>query len=72
MREKLTSTSIEGMKKVHENLHHKDEEQLVLAFRDANKLDQTVRKNISRVTSNCQIQEVKIFTKVSSIHSQGF
>ena len=48
------------IKKVHENTNHKSEENLLHAYKEANFLDDSVRKLIKKVCENCKVcQEFK-------------
>ena len=47
--------SYEKIKKIHEATGHKMEENLLYAYRNANKLDDSVRKSIKRVVESCKV-----------------
>ena len=47
--------TFEKIKRVHENTNHKSEENLLHAYREANVLDDNVRKLIKKVCENCKI-----------------
>ena len=48
-------TTFKKIKKIHEVTNHKSENQLIFAFRNANKLDDKVRKTIHRVVEGCKV-----------------
>ena len=47
--------TFDKIKKVHENTNHKSEENLLHAYREANLLNDSVRKLIKKVCDNCKI-----------------
>lgn len=46
--------SYREVKKIHEVTNHKGEEQLIWAYRNANLLNDEIRKIIKRVVTNCK------------------
>ena len=48
-------TNFKKIKKIHEVCNHKGEKQLLYAFRNANNLDDGVRKTIKRVVEGCKV-----------------
>ena len=54
--EKLDDVTTYGkIKKVHETTNHKSEENLLYAYRNANRLNDDVRKKIKRVCEDCRV-----------------
>ena len=51
----VDEVSIKQIKKIHENLAHKSEDQLLHAYRNAGKLTKKVREFIKIVTSRCNV-----------------
>ncbi len=47
--------SYKKIKKVHETTNHKSEENMLYAYRNANRLDDEVRKKIKRVCEQCRV-----------------
>ena len=47
--------SFAQIKKIHENTNHKSEENLLHAYKEANYLDDNVRKLIKKVCQNCKV-----------------
>ena len=47
--------NFKSIKKIHEVTNHKSEENLLHAFRNANRLDKDVRKIIKRVVEGCKV-----------------
>ena len=48
-------TTFKSIKRIHDVTNHKSEDQLLFAFRNANKLDDSVRKTIKRVAEGCRV-----------------
>merc|ERR1712030_13939 len=47
--------SLEAVREIHRKLNHKSKDQMLYAFRNANKLDTDTRKNIEKVLEECKI-----------------
>merc|ERR1711984_75907 len=47
--------SLEAVREIHRKLNHKSKDQMLYAFRNANKLDTDTRKNIEKVLEECEI-----------------
>merc|ERR1712030_140420 len=47
--------SINAVRRIHKKLNHKSKEQMLYAFNNAGKLDETTRKNIEKVLDECEI-----------------
>ena len=45
----------ETIKKIHKNLNHKSKENMMYAYKNANKLGDKVRKNIERACDECNV-----------------
>ena len=55
IKDEADEVSLKQIKKIHENLAHKSEDQMLHAYRNAGKLSKKVRDFIKIVTSRCQV-----------------